>query len=196
MLSLFRSHPPKFTLLITALCLLIYAWTSFIDWEYPTLMLQLNFPENAEQQQDYWRYFSHSLVHLSLPHIAFNLSFWWLFGGAIEKKLGSLTLILIYFASAVISGFMQNWASGAWFFGLSGVVYAVMGFVFILDKFSSIKFDLPDGFLMMIFVGIAFGFISPFVGIEMGNAAHISGLIVGIMFGFFTLQLGKIRKLG
>ncbi|MCK3657991.1 rhomboid family intramembrane serine protease [Pasteurellaceae bacterium Pebbles2] len=192
MQSIFKSDLPKFTVFITALCAILYFFTSTIDLDQQVLMALFHFPAEDFQQQEYWRYFSHSLIHLSLGHIAFNLTWWWLFGGAIEKKFGSITLIALFVLSAFATGVSQNWASGPWFFGLSGVVYAVMGFVFCVDKFSpTVKFDLPDGFFTMLAVGIAFGFISPLIGIEMGNTAHISGLVIGLIWGFLQAKLGK-----
>ena len=118
-----------------------------------------HYPAFINEDWQLWRYISHTLVHLSPLHILF------------------------------ISGFSQNIASGPAFFGLSGVVYAVLGFVFCVDKFSpQTSFDLPIGFFNMLLVGIAFGFISPLIGINMGNTAHISGLIVGLLFGFLQAK--------
>ncbi|WP_439257434.1 rhomboid family intramembrane serine protease [Lonepinella sp. BR2271] len=192
MLAHFRSHPAKFTLFITALCVILYTISNTLDMESEILLNATNFPAEPVEQQDYWRYLTHTLMHLSMAHIGFNLAWWWLFGGAIEKTFGSLTLILLYLIAGVGSGLAQNWASGPWFFGLSGVVYAVMGFVFCVDKFDRHRqFDLPEGFFSMLLVGIAFGFISPFIGIEMGNAAHISGLIIGLIFGFLRAKMAK-----
>ena len=40
----------------------------------------------------------------------------------------------------------------------------------------------------MLIVGIILGFVSPLIDIEMGNAAHIAGLISGLLFGFFQTK--------
>ncbi|WP_386693391.1 MULTISPECIES: rhomboid family intramembrane serine protease [unclassified Lonepinella] len=190
-MSSFGRHPAKFTLFITALCVILYFISNTIDLESEILLNTMHFPTDQFEQQDYWRYLSHTLIHLSITHIGFNLAWWWLFGTAIEKRFGSFTLILLYLVSGIGSGLVQNWSTGPWFFGLSGVVYAVMGFVFCVDKFSpNTQFDLPEGFFTMLIVGIAFGFISPLIGVEMGNAAHISGLIIGLIFGFLRAKIG------
>lgn len=152
-------------------------------------MQAFHYPAYPEQEGQIWRYVTHSLVHLSLWHIAFNLLWWWIFADMIERKFGSGKLILLYLLSAVISGVAQNFASGPAFFGLSGVVYAVLGFVFGVDRFGkSEPFNLPQGFFNMLLVGIGFGFISPLIDIQMGNSAHISGLIVGLAYGFLQAK--------
>lgn len=189
MLKQLLSQSGKTTLFITALCALIYAGQMLgFEWE---IMDALHYPADVVQETDVWRYFTHSLVHLSNLHILFNLSWFWIFGGMIEQKRGAGILIVLYFVAAIISGYVQNAVSGPAFFGLSGVVYAVMGYVFVMDKFNHHLFELPEGFFSMLIIGIVLGFVSPFFGVEMGNAAHISGLITGCVIGFFDSKLRK-----
>ena len=169
----------KITVIITALCVVIYLFMLFGFAE--PILLATHFPEETTQESEVWRYFTHTLVHLSNMHILFNLTWWWIFGGAIERQLGSLKLLQIYFFAGVISGIAQNMVSGPAFFGLSGVVYAVLGYVFMLDKIhKQTAFALPDGFFNMLLVGILLGFAGPLIDIQIGNTAHISGLLVGM----------------
>lgn len=183
----------KFTVFITALCLCIYG-LQILGFEHSILLFS-HYPESLSDKSELWRYFSHSWVHLSPWHIMFNLTWWWIFAGEIEQKLGSISLIILYLFSAFISGFAQNIASGPVFFGLSGVVYAVLGYVLILDKFSHQRcFNLPQGFFTMLIVGIAFGFVSPLIGVSMGNTAHITGLVTGIILAFLTIFLTKKER--
>ena len=178
----------KVTVLVTALCTLIFAF-EWLGYDQQ-IMIFTHYPAYLGEETEYWRYISHVFVHLSPLHILFNLSWWWIFGGAIERHLGSLKLIGLFLTAALISGIAQNWASGPAFFGLSGVVYAVMGFVFAVDKFGATQGTvLPKGFFTMLIVGIALGFASPLIGIKMGNAAHISGLIVGLILGFLQAKV-------
>lgn len=147
----------------------------------------MHYPEDSHQSHQIWRYFSHTLVHLSPTHITFNLVWWWLFGHTIERYFGIAKLCQIFFIAALLTGVAQNIASGPYFFGLSGVVYAVLGYVFVFDKLHSKQyFNLPTGFSIMLVLGIITGFISPFFGIEMGNTAHISGLIIGMVLAWLT----------
>ncbi len=47
------------------------------------------------------------------------------------KRIGSGKLVVITVISALLSGFVQHQFSGPWFGGLSGVVYALMGYVWL-----------------------------------------------------------------
>ncbi|QPB41607.1 rhomboid family intramembrane serine protease [Rodentibacter haemolyticus] len=168
--------------LITAICIVVYILQQSGFEE--DIMEAFHYPIYPDQERELWRYVTHSLVHLSNIHIIANLSWFWLFGGVIERYFGGFKLFLLFLLSALISGIAQNYFSGPDFFGLSGVVYAVLGYVFVVDKLNANLFDLPKGFFTMLLVGLAFGFISPLFDIYIGNAAHISGLLVGLVWGF------------
>ncbi len=84
------------------------------------VMLWLAWPFDPTLKFEFWRYFTHALMHFSLMHILFNLLWWWYLGGAVEKRLGSGKLIVITLISALLSGYVQQKFSGPWFGGLSG----------------------------------------------------------------------------
>ena len=83
----------KITFILTALCVLIYLLLN-IGFEEPIMDL-FHYPAYSWEDQEVWRYFTHAIVHLSVPHILFNLSWFWLFGGAIERRFGSLHFLLL-----------------------------------------------------------------------------------------------------
>ncbi len=77
----------KITFILTALCAVIYLLQN-VGFEEPIVDL-FHYPAYSWEDQEIWRYFTHAIVHLSVPHILFNLSWFWLFGGAIERRFGS-----------------------------------------------------------------------------------------------------------
>lgn len=173
--------------IITAICIIVYLFQQ-IGFE-ESIMEAFHYPVYFDQDWELWRYITHSFVHLSNIHIIANLSWFWLFGGIIERYFGGRKIFLIFLVSAIVSGIVQNYFSGAGFFGLSGVVYAVLGYVFVVDKLNANIFSLPKGFFTMLLVGLIFGFISPLFDIYIGNAAHISGLVVGLLWGFIDSKI-------
>lgn len=177
--------------IITGICIVVYLLQQ-IGFENP-IMEAFHYPVYFDQDWELWRYVTHAFVHLSNVHIIANLAWFWLFGRVIQRYLGGLKLFLIFLISAVVSGVVQNYFSGPDFFGLSGVVYAVLGYVFVLDKLNNNAFNLPEGFFTMLLVGLAFGFVSPLFDIYIGNAAHISGFIVGIIWGFIDSKIYSNR---
>ena len=117
------------TITMIVLCVVVYVLMQVLGDQ--TVMLWLAWPFDPPLKYDLWRYFTHALLHFSLLHITFNLIWWWYLGGPVEKRLGTRKLLVITLISALFSGFIQHKLSGAWFGGLSGVVYALMGYVWL-----------------------------------------------------------------
>ncbi len=147
-----------------------------LDW--------LAWPADASQYFQVWRWFSHALLHFSLLHILFNLMWWWYLGGAVEKRLGTGKLFVIMLISALLTGWMQAKFSGVLFGGLSGVVYALMGYCWLRgerDPESGIY--LERGLIGFAVVWLVIGFYGAF-GLAIANAAHVTGLLVGLAMAF------------
>ena len=117
-------------------------------------------------------------MHFSIAHIAFNLLWWWQFGGDIEKKLGSGKLLQIFVLSAALSGAAQYWVEGANFGGLSGVVYALMGYLWVIGWRRPDKgLFIPRPLVVFMLAWLVLGFVQPFMAIA--NSAHLVGLLAG-----------------
>ena len=71
----------KITFILTALCVVIYLLQN-VGFEEPIMDL-FHYPAYSWEEQEIWRYFTHAIVHLSVPHILFNLSWFCLFTGTI-----------------------------------------------------------------------------------------------------------------
>ena len=90
----------KITFILTALCAVIYLLQN-VGFEEPIMDL-FHYPAYSWEEQEIWRYFTHAIVHLSVPHILFNLSWFWLFGGAIERRFGSFHFLLLVLVLSLI----------------------------------------------------------------------------------------------
>ncbi|WP_089138063.1 rhomboid family intramembrane serine protease GlpG [Vibrio rumoiensis] len=183
----FHYHSPSFisqikakagplTLAIMVICIAVYALL-FFGFGQP-LFQSLHFPATPDQKWQLWRWVSHAFLHFSVAHIAFNLLWWWQFGGDIEKKLGSGKLLQIFLLSAALSGAAQYWVEGANFGGLSGVVYALMGYLWIIGWRRPDKgLSVPRPLVIFMLAWLVLGFVQPFMAIA--NSAHLAGLLAG-----------------
>ena len=103
-------------------------WLAFNKVEFNGRRFELVSP-GAE----YWRYVSPALIHFGLMHILFNGLWIWEFGSRLELRLGSVFMLNLFIAGAVGGNLLQSWWSGPSIFGgLSGVVYALMGCLWVL----------------------------------------------------------------
>jgi len=128
---------------------------------------------------EWWRLFSPIILHFSGLHIVFNLLWWWVLGRKIELLLGSKELFCLLLLSALFSNYGQFIASGANFGGLSGVVYAVMGFVWFsgwLKPEKGLLLAKPLVGFMLVWLVLGYADI---LWVNMANTAHTLGLVVG-----------------
>ncbi|MGL6116437.1 rhomboid family intramembrane serine protease GlpG [Plesiomonas sp.] len=175
-----------FTLAIMAVCVLVYVLSLFIG--ETALFSWLGFPQNAEQSWQLWRLFTHAFLHFSILHISFNLLWWWDLGGPLEKKLGSPKLIQLFLFSALFSGIGQAWVSGIYFGGLSGVVYALVGYLLICGERAPERgVAIPRPLAGFMLVWLVFGWFDLF-GLSIANTAHLIGLITGALLALWDTR--------
>ncbi len=189
-LATLRQRAGPFTLALAAICVLVFIIMNVVGDE--PVMAWLAWPYDPSLRFDVWRYFSHAVMHFSVLHILFNLLWWWYLGGAVEKRLGSGKLIVITIISALLSGFIQHKFSGPWFGGLSGVVYALMGYVWLRgERDPQSGINLPRGLIAFALVWLIAGWFDLF-GMSIANGAHVTGLVVGLAMAFVDTQ--NVRK--
>ncbi|MDC9589104.1 rhomboid family intramembrane serine protease GlpG [Xenorhabdus sp. XENO-10] len=192
-LQTLKSQSGPLTIAITMLCILVYLWITMTS--IPDVMNWLAWPTNSDQYLELWRWISPALLHFSLTHILFNLALWWYFGSQVEQKIGSSKLFEITIVSAFFSGWAQSLFSGANFGGLSGVVYALIGYVWLTGEMSPKRgISAPRGLIAISIIWLLVGYLNLF-SLNIANTAHISGLIIGLLMGLWdNLNLRKQKN--
>lgn len=189
-LETLKANAGPVTMAVMIACILVFILMNVVGDQ--AVMMWLAWPYDSSVPFEAWRYFSHALMHFSVLHILFNLLWWWYLGGAVEKRIGSGKLVVITAISALLSGFIQHQFSGPWFGGLSGVVYALMGYVWLRgerDPDSGIY--LQRGLIIFSLVWLVAGWFDLF-GMSIANGAHVTGLVVGLAMAFVdTLNARK-----
>lgn len=132
-----------------------------------------------------------ALFHLSWLHIVFNTMWWWQLGGSIEKSLGSRTLLSVFLISAVVSNIGQYVVSGANFAGLSGVVFALFGYVWWLGWLKPrLGLSVPKPLIGFLLIWMLLGF-AEFLPINMANTAHLMGLVCGCILAVIKVRFSE-----
>ncbi len=141
-----------------------------------------------------WRVFTPMLIHFGLVHLLFNMLWLKDLGSMIEreKKVWFLPLMVL-----VVSG-ISNVGQYYWppmsptFGGMSGVVYGLLGYVWMCGRFNpKARFAIPQTMMiwMMAWLVICFtGVVGP-----VANGAHVVGLAVGAIWGY--LSSGHLKRL-
>jgi GlpG protein len=138
-----------------------------------------------------WRLFGPALFHLGLLHIAFNTLWWWQLGGEVEQKLSSFSLLNIFAISALTSNVGQYLVSGANFAGLSGVVYALVGYVWWTGWLAPSKgLTLAKPLVGFMLIWLVLGF-TDIMAVNIANTAHLVGLITGCLLALISNKQSK-----
>lgn len=187
-LSMIKAKAGPVTLSIMLLCVVIFALQQLGFNQ--RIFQMLHFPALDGQQWQLWRWLSHAVLHFSVMHIAFNILWWWQLGGDIEKKLGGLKLLQIFALSSALSGAGQYWVEGANFGGLSGVVYALVGYLWVVStKAPQLGLTIPRQIVGFMLIWLVLGYMQPFMAIA--NTAHLAGLIAGVGIGWIDSMKSK-----
>lgn len=138
------------------------------------------------QSGQWWRFITPAFLHFSVPHLIFNLLWLWVVGGAVERLQGRLVLLGLFFFAALSSNLAQYWVSGPLFGGMSGVVFALLGYVWLWDKTKPrIRFGFPNAMMVLMLVWLVLGFAGVLETLGLGavaNTAHLVGLLSGLVF--------------
>ncbi|MCB5161878.1 rhomboid family intramembrane serine protease [Marinomonas algarum] len=149
------------------------------------------------EKQEYWRFFTPALLHFSVMHLVFNTLWVWDIGSKLEQRLGSLIWSLGVLAIAVTSNLLQYQISGYPLFGgLSGVVYGLIGFAWLVPLLNRRWPTLVSKPLMVFFALWLLVGYTPFpemLGLgSIANTAHtiglISGLVLALLYWAMTLR--------
>lgn len=163
------------TLLVLLLVILVYGWQQ-IDFRGAGFSLMLI------NTADWWRWLTPVLLHFSLTHLVFNLAWWTLLGAKIEQAHGTGFLLQLTLSSAVVSNGLQLALAGPNFGGLSGVVYALLGYCYLTDKISAQpRYPVSDGLFLFMLLWLALGFFEV-LWVNMANWAHLGGLACGLLW--------------
>ncbi|WP_299489707.1 rhomboid family intramembrane serine protease GlpG [uncultured Shewanella sp.] len=130
---------------------------------------------------EFWRLFTPSLLHFSALHIIFNLIWWWYLGGKIETRIGFTPLFILLIVAGTLPNILQYIIAGPYFGGLSGVVYALLGYTWLMGiKRPQAGIGIPPSYMIFMLIWLALGFTDIF-GFSVANGAHIGGLIIGLL---------------
>tara|TARA_R110001583_G_scaffold2382_3_gene17312 strand:+ start:1901 stop:2737 length:837 start_codon:yes stop_codon:yes gene_type:complete len=180
LLANFKQHGGLITHSVFILCLVIYGLTAF-GLLNP---MQSTFAFFMQQPFDYfqsWRFITPAFLHFSMLHIVFNLLWWWQLAGLIEKQQGKKRLLLLFLFSAIASNLAQFFLVGPYFGGLSGVVYALVGYCWLVGQLNKkSQVNLSNTMFAFLLGWLVLGFMD-LLPANVANYAHLVGLLAGLV---------------
>ena len=131
-----------------------------------------------------WRLVTPIFMHGDVLHILFNMMWLADLGSMIEGRQSSLTLAVLVLGIAVLSNVSQFVLSGPHFLGMSGVVYGLIGYIWMRGKHDpGSGLFLHPGTVTMSVIWACLGILGL---ANMANTCHVSGFLVGVAWGYLS----------
>lgn len=146
------------------------------------------------KQGEYWRLLSPVILHADMFHLFFNMIWLLVLGKQMERRLGILRYLLFIVITGIFSNTAQYLMSGSNFIGFSGVLCAMIAYVWVRQKKApwegyqllpaTVKFITA---FILILAGVQmFSFFLEITGhkgfaLPIANTAHLAGALIGFI---------------
>jgi len=189
---------------IIALAIFLTLFTNFglNNFLEPLLFIKTNLNSSFENtyliNNEWWRLITPTFLHFSMTHLVFNCLWIYILGSRIEKLDGLSVFLFIFILTGILSNAGQFfWTQQYLFGGLSGAVYGLLGYCFIIeldDRHG--RYGLPEAVYLFMFIWLLVGFtgvLSVFGFGNVANTAHLVGMIAGFIIGLITKYRLKLK---
>src|SRR5882762_1639414 len=134
-----------------------------------------------------WRLFTPIFIHFGILHILFNMLWLRDLGSMIESRQSSWHLAVLVIVISACSNVAQFYIyhGGPAFGGMSGVVYGLLGYVWIRGKFDPGSGLYLHSHTVMMMIIWFFACLTGILG-QIANTAHAVGLIMGMAWGYLS----------
>jgi membrane associated rhomboid family serine protease len=202
----------ELTLRGAALDLFVQRWGAVPRLVVPALLGDPRVP-----RQELLTLLTSQFIHAGFLHLGGNMLFLWVFGRAVEDRVGSAVYLVFYLVAGVIAGLVQCFVSpgdSEPLIGASGAIAGVLGVYFISYPTAWVRVLMPILFFFWTFdlpavLVLAFWFVSQFFsGIaaithasratagDVAVWAHVAGFAFGAASAFVLPKSAAVAAFG
>jgi GlpG protein len=148
-------------------------------------------------QGEYWRLITPIFLHFGVMHIVFNTLWLWDLGRRIELLQGSMRMLGIVLVIGLGSNIAQFvYADVGIFGGMSGVIYGLLGYGWVWSSLMpQYSLHIPKAVIifMLVWLVLCFAGFASLMGLgDVANAAHLGGLIMGMLMGLGAALIARV----
>ncbi len=186
-----------FSYLIIAVNVLVFIRSITNPESYNTLILTYGLvPAQIMSGSNLVSLVTSMFLHADLIHLGMNMIFLLLSGDAVERELGNLKFLGLYFTCGIIAGLFHvylNSSSTIPTIGASGAIFGILAafailfpFRWLLKLFGFIPLPLPAIIFVFITILTETAYVSSGIVENVAHTAHIGGFLAGF---FLTLTI-------
>ena len=141
---------------------------------------------------EYYRIISCMFLHANFLHLLFNMYALYIIGSQIENFFSKWKYLFIYLFSGIVGALMSMIFTKTWSVGASGAIFGLLGSILYFGYYYRMYLGtvLKSQIIPIIILNLIIGFAS--TGID--NAAHIGGLLGGIISSMMVGVKDKSSK--
>lgn len=148
-----------------------------------------------------YQVFTYMFVHSNFSHLFFNMLSLFIFGRAIEKRIGSREFLLYYLLVGTLSGifsFISYLIVGqnAILLGASGAVYGVLLLFAVFFPFARVYIlgIIPIRAPLLVSIFFVMELFNQFSGVNTGVAhlTHLAGLVFGYLYCLIRMKINPL----
>jgi rhomboid protease GluP len=184
--------------LIFFVAVIIYNGNLFANYDADIMLKMGAMSYNSFMSGRYYELITAMFLHFGVSHLANNMVLLTYAGCELEKRVGRLAYIIIYFGSGIAGNVVSLWHysnsnEDVVSAGASGVIFGVIGalIVYLIFNPSGEENLTPRRLIILAVMTIYYGYTT--VGVN--NAAHVGGLCFGIISCFLLSKILHYGKL-
>ena len=155
------------------------------------------------QHFEWWQLLSYTFLHGGVWHLVMNMVFLFVFGNAVEDRLGRLGYLAFYLAAGVVAGMVHIATVDAPVIGASGAVAGVTGAFLVL--YPRVEMEIlfivipvertfPGWVIICIYVALDVYNLLSDAGTNVAYTAHLGGYGFGFVVCMLLLALRLIDR--
>ncbi len=130
----------------------------------------------------------YTMGHASLPHLIGNISIILLIGPFVERRWGTKRVLLMVSITGLVTALVHIIFWDHRLIGASGIVFMLIVISSLVDMRSK---EIPLTFILIVFLFIGQELTKIFDEDQVSQFAHISGGVLGAIFGFMYRSAGS-----
>jgi len=187
--QIFKKKKPIVTYILIALNVIFYLLPILSGYYNEVLNRFCLHGPTIREYDEYFRLITCGFLHGDIFHLLFNCYTLLVIGSQLENFIGKTKYIIVYFFSMILGSLMSITFGNVPSIGASGAIFGLMGSLLYFGYHYRLYLGpaLKSQIIPLIVMNLLYGFMV--TGID--NAAHIGGLIGGVLI---TMALGVPYK--
>lgn len=165
--------------------IMVFSGLGFLSFKAADLLTWGANYKPATTNGEWWRLLTSIFLHGGLMHLMANMVGLLFVGIVLEPRLGKKSFAVFYLATGIIASLTSLWMHNATVsVGASGAIFGLYGIFLALLMTKSFPERFSKAFLASTLIFVGYNLLMGLAG-GIDNAAHIGGLVSGLIIGLF-----------